>query len=655
MSDLNYNINANVTGGEEVDALAEDMATIEAANDTTVNVDATGISEAAEGLESISGTDAPTRLGEVGSAASTAAVPVGGLGASFKELVAAIGVAQIAGAGVEFVIGKVRDRLDFIAQTKAWDAAQVEAYEQAVQDVGAGLDAVVEKLRESGEFTEIFTTGLASLGGGGELDVAGTLGHFGVTIDEVARAIEGGEGALGPFRDRLEEAGLRGALLDQVMGAVADETESYGQVAAAAADHATFFSESQRSANEALQGLLDERDPMRSFQSEWALLMESMSDGSIDTTAAANALNTLSDGLGLTTDQVLELAQAGLDEIAAGAREFANAVNSIDFQNADLEGATTAFAEFTTGLFAAQNQVQTQEEAFARLRAAADGVALTFDVTTEAGRAQQDALEGVAAVLDQQLAQAYDAAGGSQEAFVSSAITLGNETLARLQEELNLTDEQVGALAETLGLTATDYRARFELAGTAEAQLQLSLLQGAIEGLPAETEAQVNLQILEGDFVGARDTIVQFYKDNPVTTEVEPTFNTQKILATPPEPFPVEAELDTADADADMDAFTGEERTADVTAEAHVAQADLDLNAVADAERTAIITANAHVAQADLDIDAVANAERTAIIDVATGSVDVPTASQIARRIGTVRVPIQAYWVHRIEGSRPGP
>lgn len=257
---------------------------------------------------------------------------------------------------------------------------------------------------------------------------------------------------------------------------------------------------------------------------------------------------------------------------------------------------------------------------------------MTFNVASEAGRAQQDALEGVARVIDEDLTAAYDNANGSQDAFIASATQIGTETLARLQTELGLTDAQVETLGTTLGLTAADYEARFELAGAAEAQLQLSLLQGAIEGLPPEVETRVNTLITQGDYVAARDEIAAFYAANPatVTTEVDPEGAQTGI-----------AEITDAD------------HPTTITADADTITAAADLLDTASETRTAVIAASALTTAARLDLNAVANEERTAEIDIITGSINLPSAFELSNRIGTIRVPIQAFWNTRIEGNRP--
>lgn len=631
--DLTYLINFDVEGAGELGTAASNMEDLAEATN--------GVSEDAPSLA----LDLPdpadidavgTSLGDLGANDGplvTAGDNASKLSGAFQSMIGAIGVVELASRGADIAIGAVKDQLDFIAATDAWSEEQVEGYRASVLELGVGLGAIEDHLTNiaSQEFNQ--AGGLFGLGSQETLEnPAASFGALGITISEVMAVIEGGEPELEAFRARLDEIGFGGQVTGQQMAFLEQQQSAYHLGVTTGANELTFYTETQDSANRALQEMLSNRDPMSQFTSEWDLLKESMSDGSIDTTAAANALNTLSDELGLTTDQVLELAQADLDEVAAGTQAFADALNSIDFEAAELQGATTAFTEYTDQLFAAGNEAERREAAFDALAASAEEQALTFNIATEAGRAQQDALEGVARVIDEDLAQAYDEANGSQAAFVASATRLGDETLARLQTELNLTDEQVETLRNTLGLTEGDYEARFALAGAEEARIQLGLLGGAIEGLPDDVEVVVNQQILAGDFVGARDTVANYYADNPV---------------------PLSTEVDPAGAEEGLATVAEEAPTATITAEADTAAAATALLDEADRPRTAYIIADALVGIAQGELDDLTNADRTAFIDVATGSVSLPSNSELASQIGTIRIPIQAYWTTRIEGNRP--
>ena len=76
-------------------------------------------------------------------------------------------------------------------------------------------------------------------------------------------------------------------------------------------------------------------------------------------------------------------------------------------------------------------------------------------------------------------------------------------------------------MRDELDLTAKDYRARFEVSGTEEAIAKVGLLQGAIDNLPEEQQITVTQQILEGDYVGALETVQDYYDQHPAVVDVE--------------------------------------------------------------------------------------------------------------------------------------
>ena len=198
-----------------------------------------------------------------------------------------------------------------------------------------------------------------------------------------------------------------------------------------------------------------------------------------------------------------------------GLRGYDDAVRSMDWGRAELEGALTAQTQYTSSLNALGDIAADYETAIDRVKEAVGDQALTLDTATEAGRKQRDALRDVAAVLDTELAAAYDDANGNFDVFRSKAEEITNTTLTRLATELGLSGEQVEQLRVALGLTEGDYEARFALSGAEEARIKLELLQASIDGLPPDVETRVNQLIIQGDYVGALQVIQDFYAGNP--------------------------------------------------------------------------------------------------------------------------------------------
>jgi hypothetical protein len=219
-----------------------------------------------------------------------------------------------------------------------------------------------------------------------------------------------------------------------------------------------------------------------------------------------------------------------IDEVNASQtaiKDFHNTIKSTDFGKAALEGGLTASHNYTDSLFGLSGIASDSEKAvddFGDSIKDANGKVkastLTFDLNTEAGRKQRDALKGISNTLDTQFAAAFAGAHGKLDVFRGKANEISNNTLKRLQTEFGLSDDQVNGLRKSLGLTAKDWDARFKLAGTEEARVKIGLLQGSINSLPKDVQTRVNQQIIKGDYVGAVSTIQGYYNRNPLHVRV---------------------------------------------------------------------------------------------------------------------------------------
>lgn len=186
-----------------------------------------------------------------------------------------------------------------------------------------------------------------------------------------------------------------------------------------------------------------------------------------------------------------------------------------DWGKAALEGGLSGMQKYSTQMGALKDITAGYEAAMDNLVAAVGEGAVTFDVATEAGRRNRDALKEVAGALNVELAAAYDGANGNMDVFKDRATELGERTLRRLRDELGLDTDQVNALRVELGLTEGDYEARFKLAGAEEARMKIGLLQSSIDDLPTDVETRVNQRIINGDYVGALAEIEWYYAQNP--------------------------------------------------------------------------------------------------------------------------------------------
>lgn len=705
MSDLNYNISANVTGTDDVEGLRDDIQEI------TEDVDTLNASTTTVAVETTGTDTAKTDLGEVGTAseeigtkAESGATVLGdamgaiidGVTGAKDPMDAAGDVAGELGTQMEGAGGKAGIFATVLSGigaaisigAAAWSAfsqRQKEATQTTAdvseainENVGAlgQMKAALDDLIDSGDFTgfdqinqqlldqdpEAFQQAAQNLGvlGGSYRDVADTIA--GLQTDEIAT-----------LNNLIAQSGIPPELAASALELVqagGDLSYSNNRLSASTSQLGQDVNTLRAEYGEQIDALVGVRAAQDDLDIEGVAQSYLDAQGGVEGYAemlerAKAAAGPDASTIDVFNEFVSLQAQAAQDagvladqqeEAAQGARDLASAMQSVDWQQTEIEGATSAMSEFTATLFAGSNQIQAQEEAASRLETAMEGVGLTFDLTTTAGRAQNDALESVAAVIDTQLVEAYDRANGSQSEFVAQATQIGEDTLAMLAERLGLTTEEVEVLRGALGLTAADYEARFELAGVAEAQLQLGLMQASIAGLPPTVESQVNLLILQGDYVGARDTILAYYDGNPVpipTELVPPPFNEADLAALV---GVADVEITTSQdgvAFDEIDDLVDDERTATVNTEADLSGVtDID-NAVAE-QRTAVVDVDADLSDYESEMT-FAIRRRTTTVDVATGTIDMPSNSQLRNMIGTIRVPVTLYYNRRIEGSRPGP
>lgn len=174
------------------------------------------------GLGGVTGT-LGMALGQVGEYATE-----GGL--HLKDLAAVAGpmaLVTVAGLAISEVLGD-------IAAAKAWRADEVKAYTEALHDTEDAAAAVRQKLEDAGkvEFqTSVF----------GALDITSALNTAGVSADQFAQLIAGGDPVIQAWRDSLEQAGVKVQGVGLVAEAAAQQHALFAKAQDAAAVSATFF------------------------------------------------------------------------------------------------------------------------------------------------------------------------------------------------------------------------------------------------------------------------------------------------------------------------------------------------------------------------------------------------------------------------------
>jgi len=490
------------------------------------------------------------------------------------------------------------------------------------------------------------------------VDIVDALSDAGLSIYQFANAIEGGSGTREAFKQDLRDFFDAGMLTSDQYKALSQSVNQYGEEVDKARQAQKLANVSTEEANALLQETITQGAPLERYGEQWRTLFSDIADGSVDTEAAANAINFLAEKLGLTQQEVVELAQEDLaqqldeqaeaadaaaaaqQELSSAVQDYVGVVRSADFQRSDLEGGIAGMQAFTSELNALPEIASNAEAAFAELKTSVDEVGFTFDLTTEAGRKNQNALLGVAESLDTKLAAAYAEANGNQQAFADEAGRIADETLTRLASELGLSAEQTAELAARLGLLPQDLETRYELSGEAEAAAKLAQLQGLIGSLPPEIQFQVGAMIAEGNIEGAVALIQTSFADltAQVTLGADPKPAVEQISDVTSGDYLVNmgVEADTPPAQDAIEDVADADYEAVVVAEPDIARADAALATLARDRRLRII-AEADTASANGELATTARDRRVVIFATAsTGSADAALDALTRQRTVTI-------------------
>jgi hypothetical protein len=217
----------------------------------------------------------------------------------------------------------------------------------------------------------------------------------------------------------------------------------------------------------------------------------------------------------------LEEWAASTAHAVTGMQAYADATAGMDWGAATLDGAVTAMSEFSEQHFALTDIAAASAVAYDNFTASIEKNGASFDVNTEQGRANQKALEGVAATLDTQLAAAYASSNGDMEVFKGKAEAITQTADGQLTPALKNSGMSVEDLNRLLGLTPEDIETRYKLSGDEEARIRIGLLQTSIDNLPLDVQTQVTQKIIMGDYQGALAIIQGYYSSHPVTVQVK--------------------------------------------------------------------------------------------------------------------------------------
>jgi hypothetical protein len=267
-----------------------------------------------------------------------------------------------------------------------------------------------------------------------------------------------------------------------------------------------------------IRSLSDEREQLWANERAWNLLFEAQHNGRISAQENVEVWNELRESLGLTEAEMaatfndkylawsaeqadnLREAQEQADAFAANIADARNILASADWGRADLEGAAAAYETYRQAVSGDRQQVADSEAAWDSFGDAVEGAGgKLLDLSTPEGRQVYAALDELATSIMPDLAQAFADSDGDIGRFRRSADILANQTLRRLQNEFNLSEEEAATLFAELGLLPEQITTFYELAGDEAARQKLGLLQGVIDGLPEDVQTEVAMHILADD------------------------------------------------------------------------------------------------------------------------------------------------------------
>ena len=536
--------------GGEADKFADTLRKIDGATIKGVDTNARGAAagmtdlrdksdQSRSVLANLAG-NAAQDLGEVGGVVGSLGVGIGQLAEyAVDGNIAMKNLAAVAGpmAALSAALLLVQTYMSGIAKQKAFEKQQVEGFTDAIDEVGVGAEAVLEHFQNINKIEFVSDTWFGL--GKAVKDATEILGEFGISADEVARVVAGTTDEQEAWFAALEDTSLSGEDLGHIMEILRQQIESYDVAVERSEATAGLFTSSIEGINEAMRkSTVQTRD----MEQRWKVLLGFIDQGKTGTQTFANTWNYLRDELDLTDAAMAELVQQKLDEHMAdvaeqvdtaaeavtaasdalrdardNAAEFNHVISSADWGATTLQAAETALGGYFDAFHANRNEAVASAEAYETLGEAieaADEEGLSWmetltSVNSPEGRAVGKAYQELGQTLIPDIGRAFAESDGDIDTFRENMAELGEKTLVRLQDELGISRDEANFLAQQLGLVPGNVETMYELLGTEDAKLKLSLLQGVIDGLDPVIQNEITYAISIGDYQGALDAALR--------------------------------------------------------------------------------------------------------------------------------------------------
>jgi hypothetical protein len=557
------------------------------------------------------------------------------------------------------------------------------------------------------------TGALGVLGRYGDVleDLTRTLDKAGISAERWSQIVTSASPvqAMNQLRTATDQMNLSDDERADILTGARAAQEDYAKAQQKAAIANRVFGESADSVNEILQDTLAQADPLAQFTDLWDRLFADMADGTIDAQGTAAAVDLLADNLGMTREQVIGLAQEHLDdefqkqadaaeEAAKAAADYtiklAGTQTTID-QLGDAFGEMGRNADAISQIFAlgdapleAASDVRDISEAIGGLGDAAKGIDLSKPLDPANLKADKllDALDQLRPQIQQRITDAF--ATGGPAAAQATADSYVNQIVQALHGQL--TADEVRSL---LGLDDLEAKIRVAVDRSALDQAKASL--DALTGLTGETPwtATIRMALDAGDISpDAAQSLINAQLAGAgvdIPSSLQPPSDAGQTLveaATWARDHPVDipTTADPSGAAKDVSGWAkGKQPTATIPTDANTKPAEderrgfvqqtestkpvvtVDANTKAAISTMLylkilsgllqpVVTVTANTNPARLGIWALTQMRPT--VPVTAYLSDYPSAGTIANRIGTVRVPVDAYVrsTPRISGNLGG-
>jgi hypothetical protein len=189
-----------------------------------------------------------------------------------------------AGAGFAafgFILSQVKGHFDKIEAVKAWKTDEVDDYKSALEDTDTVLQGIIEKLKEDKNIGVM-------LFGDEETDITGKLAQIGLSVEDFALLVEGGETKLREWGTAMKDAGVDADAVDLIMLSAGQQAEALDGALAGAEATAKVFGMSAEDAATHAARLADEEKRVHDESKNTQRGLENVNEELLETERDAN-------------------------------------------------------------------------------------------------------------------------------------------------------------------------------------------------------------------------------------------------------------------------------------------------------------------------------------------------------------------------------